>query len=61
MPPPDVDVSCAMDRREHVPYANMSAAMTATRFCLALPGDSASSRRLSEIFLAGCIPVRPMF
>ena len=29
-----------------------------TRFCPALPGDSASSRRLSEIFLAGCIPVQ---
>ena len=33
-----------------------------TRFCPALPGDSASSRRLSEIFLAGCIPVQaPIF
>lgn len=31
--------------------------MTSTLFCLVLPGDSASARRTSEIFMAGCIPV----
>ena len=31
--------------------------MQETVFCLLLPGDSASSRRLAEIMLAGCIPV----
>ena len=31
--------------------------MKSTLFCLVLPGDSASARRTSEIFMAGCIPV----
>lgn len=31
--------------------------MQRTVFCLVLPGDAQSTRRLSEIFLAGCIPV----
>lgn len=26
-------------------------------FCLTMPGDSASTRRLSETIMAGCIPV----
>ena len=26
-------------------------------FCLSMPGDSASTRRLSETIMAGCIPV----
>ena len=31
--------------------------MQTATFCLVLPGDSASSRRTSEIFMSGCIPV----
>ena len=31
--------------------------MEETIFCLLLPGDSVSSRRLAEIMLSGCIPV----
>ena len=31
--------------------------MSSTLFCLVLPGDSASARRIGEIFMAGCIPV----
>ena len=31
--------------------------MQTSTFCLVLPGDSASSRRTSEIFMSGCIPV----
>ncbi len=31
--------------------------MRTTLFCLVLPGDSASARRTSEIFMSGCIPV----
>ena len=31
--------------------------MQTAMFCLVLPGDSASSRRTSEIFMSGCIPV----
>ena len=38
-------------------YASMSERMRHTVFCPAFPGDSPSTRRLSEIFLAGCIPV----
>ena len=35
----------------------MIAVMEQTIFCLLLPGDSVSSRRMAEIILAGCIPV----
>lgn len=31
--------------------------MRSTLFCLVLPGDSASARRTSEIFMSGCLPV----
>lgn len=31
--------------------------MQRSTFCLVIPGDTASSRRLTEIILAGCIPV----
>lgn len=31
--------------------------MQRSLFCLVIPGDTASSRRLTEIVLAGCIPV----
>lgn len=31
--------------------------MAASAFCLIMPGNSQSSQRLTEAFLAGCIPV----
>ena len=31
--------------------------MRNSTFCLSMPGDSASTRRLSETIMAGCIPV----
>lgn len=31
--------------------------MATSAFCLILPGNSQSSQRLTEAFLAGCIPV----
>jgi hypothetical protein len=31
--------------------------MASARFCLVLPGDTPSSRRLSEVMASGCIPV----
>ena len=37
----------------HHAFEHMLAAMDHSKFCLVLPGDSASTRRLSEIFLAG--------
>jgi hypothetical protein len=38
-------------------FASMFDRMRHTVFCPAFVGDSPSTRRLSEIFLAGCIPV----
>lgn len=38
-------------------YVQVMDRMMSTLFCLVLPGDSASARRTSEIFMAGCIPV----
>ncbi len=31
--------------------------MRGATFCLSMPGDSASTRRLAETIMAGCIPV----
>ena len=42
---------------QHETFAVMLDHMQRSVFCLALPGDAASTRRLSEIFMAGCIPV----
>ena len=58
---PDVDVKCtnADLNGTHAPYEEMYAAMSRSKFCMAFPGDAASTRRLSEIMLSGCIPVFP--
>ena len=40
-----------------LPHVQVMDRMKSTLFCLVLPGDSASARRTSEIFMAGCIPV----
>lgn len=58
---PDVDVKCT--NRElgghHAPFEEMFTAMSHSKFCMAFPGDAASTRRLSELMLSGCIPVFP--
>ena len=54
----DLDVTCS-EETAHVSFADMYHAMQHSIYCLVLPGDSQSTRRLSEIFMAGCIPVRP--
>ncbi|KAK9805837.1 hypothetical protein WJX73_006156 [Symbiochloris irregularis] len=41
----------------HKAFEDMLHGMEHSNFCLALPGDSQSTRRLSEMFMAGCIPV----
>ncbi|KAK9805794.1 hypothetical protein WJX73_000215 [Symbiochloris irregularis] len=41
----------------HKEFVQMLTEMEHSKFCLVLPGDSQSTRRLSEIFMAGCIPV----
>ena len=52
---PTVDVHCS--EREyggrHDDFSGMLSKMEHSEFCLVLPGDSQSTRRLSEIFLAG--------
>ena len=57
----DVDVHCTNQQLggENKPFTVMFDSMRNSRFCLAMPGDSASTRRLSEIVLSGCIPVFP--
>lgn len=54
-----IDVSCtnAEYGGKYDTFERMFECMSTSRFCLALPGDSASTRRLSEIMLAACIPV----
>ena len=54
-----IDVTCTNVEfnGQHQDFEEMMESMTDSKFCLALPGDSASTRRLSEIMLANCIPV----
>ena len=39
------------------PHGAMLEAMAGSVFCLIMPGNSQSSQRLTEAFIAGCIPV----
>ena len=56
----EVDVKCTDPEfgHSHESFQRMFGKMSRSIFCMAFPGDAASTRRLSEIFLAGCIPVR---
>ena len=57
---PEMDVRCTdseLNPQGHQEFKAMFDAMRHSRFCPAFPGDAASTRRLSEIFLAGCVPV----
>ena len=40
-----------------MPYDEMLATMQRSTFCLMPPGETASSRRLTDAVLSGCIPV----
>jgi len=42
---------------EGVSFDALLAQMQDSKYCLLLPGDSASTRALSEMMMAGCIPV----
>ena len=57
--PEDVEVRCSESElgHEHTSFGQMLDSMERSIFCLVLPGDAQSTRRLSEIFMAGCIPV----
>ena len=56
----ELDVRCtdnSLNPDGHLSFPTMYSKMRSSKFCPAFPGDAASTRRLSEIFLAGCIPV----
>ena len=40
-----------------MPYEELQAQMHRSTFCLLPPGGTASSRRLTDVVLSGCIPV----
>lgn len=40
-----------------MPYDELLASLQSSRFCLLPPGETASSRRLTDVVLSGCIPV----
>lgn len=53
------DIHCSEKEfgHPHEDFAVMLDKMEHSVFCLVLTGDAQSTRRLSEIFMAGCIPV----
>ncbi|KAL6775805.1 hypothetical protein ACKKBG_A18560 [Auxenochlorella protothecoides x Auxenochlorella symbiontica] len=54
----DVDVRCGCDICPGaLPHSQVLARMRASRYCLVLAGDKASSRRGTEAALSGCVPV----
>lgn len=52
----EVSISCTStsDRLSDDQYAEL---LFMSRFCLVLPGDSQSSRRLTDVIISGCVPV----
>ena len=57
-----VQVACtdkefALNELKVQPHQGMLEAMAGSVFCLIMPGNSQSSQRLTEAFIAGCIPV----
>ena len=56
----DVTASCVdMGESRAVSYGDYLRELTESRYCLAVPGDTASSGRIGEALAAGCIPVLP--
>lgn len=55
----DTDIQCTENENGHIhqDFHVMLNKMEHSVFCLVVPGDAQSTRRLSEIFMAGCIPV----
>lgn len=52
-----IDSACIGHQEDVVPHAEAWEAMRSSLFCPVIAGDTQSSMRLSEIILAGCIPV----
>lgn len=55
----DLDISCSEPELggTHESFPIAFDKMQRTVFCLVPPGDAQSTRRLSELFMSGCIPV----
>ena len=51
------DKEFALNELKVQPHGGMLEAMAGSVFCLIMPGNSQSSQRLTEAFIAGCIPV----
>lgn len=51
------DKEFALNELKVQPHPGMLEAMAGSVFCLIMPGNSQSSQRLTEAFIAGCIPV----
>lgn len=43
--------------KQRMPHDQLRHKLRTSKFCLLPPGDTSSSRRLTEVMLAGCIPV----
>jgi hypothetical protein len=57
-PPLPLQVRCANIPKDNSrSYSEVQVEMRGSRFCLLPPGDTSSSNRLTEVILAGCIPV----
>ena len=54
--PSDTYLQC-IDKHNWMDHDKLKDTLKRSVFCLVLPGDTASSRRLTEVILAGCIPV----
>ena len=61
----DIRVACTGNSEEikevqnERPHWEQMDEFTRSTFCMLLPGDSQTSRRLPEAIMAGCIPVFP--
>ena len=55
--PPPTESGASVWWLAQVSYSQVMLQMRRTVFCFLLPGDTPSSRRLSDIMIAGCIPV----
>jgi hypothetical protein len=54
----DMQATCSCDICDnHMPHQDLQASYRRSRFCPVLASNVQSSRRLSEVIMAGCIPV----
>ena len=54
----DIHAECSCDICDnHMPHPEVQASYRRSKFCPIMPSNVQSSRRLSEVILAGCVPV----